>query len=71
MPSSWTAGFFLDVSREKDTGGGQSIVELAEKLGADIVAEGIETPEQLAFPKRSAAVGAGVYLFEAPAASGA
>lgn len=41
--------FFLDVSRPKTGDVVRCIVELAEKIGADVVAEGIETPEQLAF----------------------
>lgn len=41
--------FFADVSRAKTRDVVRCIVELADKIGADVVAEGIETPEQLAF----------------------
>ena len=40
--------------------------ELAEKLGADIVAEGIETPEQLAFLKTVGCRLVQGYIFSKP-----
>ena len=58
--------FFLDVSREKTQVVVRSIVELAEKLGADIVAEGIETPEQLAFLKTVGCRLVQGYIFSKP-----
>lgn len=41
--------FFLDVTKERARDVVETIVDLARKIGAETVAEGIETPEQLEF----------------------
>lgn len=53
MWSSWTAVFFLDVGRKKARDVVTAITELAQKIGAKTVAEGIETQEQLDFVKEA------------------
>ena len=56
MWSSWTAVFSWMWGRKKARDVVTAITELAQKIGAKTVAEGIETQEQLDFCKEARAI---------------